>query len=183
MFLLLLLLSCMNYLLLCNKLSQNIIAKTINIQCYTVSVSQGTGEPLSWLPPAQCLSWSCSPLVGQGCSYLKTGLAEGSASKITHVVVTGFRSHELWTAGHCSWSPCVDTSITWLAVWQLTSPRVSDLREGEGKSKQERTLRVEATVFVLPNLGSVIPLLLSHPIHYMRVCKCSLLPCLDGEAW
>ena len=125
----------------------------------------------------------CSPLVGQGCSYLKTGLAEGSASKITHVAVTGFRSHGLWTAGHCSWSPCVDTSITWLAVWQLTSPRVSDLQEGEGKSKQERTLQVEATVFVLPNLGSVTPLLLSHPIHYMRVCKCCLLPCLHGEAW
>ena len=74
MFLLLLLLSCMNYLLLCNKLSQNIIAKTINIQCYTVSVSQETGGPLSWLPPAQCFSLSCSPPVGQSCSYLETRL-------------------------------------------------------------------------------------------------------------
>ena len=174
MFLLLLLFSCMNYLLLCNKLSQNIIAKTINIQCHTVAVTQETGEPLSWVPLAQCLLWSCSPPVGQGCSYLKTGLGRRICFQDHSHGCHSFRSHGFWAAGHCSWSPCVDTSSRRLAVWQLASPRVSEPREGEGKNKQGRMLQEAATGFLLPNLRRVIPLLLSYPVHYMRVCKCSL---------
>lgn len=50
------------------------------------------------------------------------------------------KSHGLWTVGHCSWSPGVDTSIMWLAVWRLASPRVSDLREERARAKQ-RMLR------------------------------------------
>lgn len=78
----------MNYLLLCNKLSQNIIAKTINIQCHTVSVTQETGEPLSWVPLAQCLFEVAAHLWVRAAVSSRQDWAEGSASKITHVAVT-----------------------------------------------------------------------------------------------
>lgn len=179
MFLLLLLLSCMNYLLLCNKLSQNIIAKTINIQCDTVSMTQETGEPLSWVPLAQCLLWSCTPPVGQGCSYLKIGLGRRICFQDHSRGCHSFRSHGLWTAGHCSWSPCVDTSSRWLAAWQLASPRVSDPREGEGKrSKGECSRWKPQALCCLISEGS------SHCSCHILFLTCESVSaaCLHGEA-
>lgn len=90
------------------------------------------------------------------------------------------KSHVGWTVGHCSWSPGVDTSIMWLAVWRLASPEwVICERERARASKRENAPGGSHSPFAAWSL-KVIPLLLSYPIYYMRVPKC-LLPVFMGR--